>query len=119
MGDIGLLKQGWQWLQSQKQAITGAQVAANGVGDALGSLVDQHWPLIFSGCQKLGSFLLMLLVQWRDCAARGFRSMIGLGTAVIFVILWSCFLCLTSTSCLVYAHLILVSLSHLRSFLPM
>ncbi|CAA7404913.1 unnamed protein product [Spirodela intermedia] len=107
MGDIGLLKQGWQWLQSQNQAITGAQVAANGVGDALASLIDQHWPLIFSGFQKLGSFLLMLLVQWRDCAARGFRSLIGLGTAVIFVILWSCFLCLTSTSCLVYALLIL------------
>uniref|UniRef100_A0A1D1YEW2 DnaJ subfamily C member 14 n=3 Tax=Anthurium amnicola TaxID=1678845 RepID=A0A1D1YEW2_9ARAE len=107
MGDIGLLKQGWKWLQSQKQAVMGTHMAVRGIGDGLSYLVGHHWPSVYSWCQKLGVFLSMVLVRWRDCVVSGFQSSIGLGSAALFVILWSCFISLTSLSCLVYVLLIL------------
>uniref|UniRef100_A0A1D1YAA5 DnaJ subfamily C member 14 n=1 Tax=Anthurium amnicola TaxID=1678845 RepID=A0A1D1YAA5_9ARAE len=79
----------------------GAQMGAKRVGDSV------VWPSMRDSCTKLGELLLMLLVQWRDCVTRGFHSFIGLGTTALFVILWSCFLCLTSTSSLIYVLLIL------------
>ncbi|XP_072952175.1 uncharacterized protein [Typha angustifolia] len=105
MGDIGLLKQGWKWLQSQKQAFMGARVAASCAKDKLVFLIDRHWPMVYGGCVRVGRFLLMLLLQWKDCVVRGFSSLISLGSTALFVIMWSCFLCLTSTTYLVYALL--------------
>ncbi|MQM20934.1 hypothetical protein Taro_053964 [Colocasia esculenta] len=107
MGDIGLFKQGWRWLQSQKPAAVGAQMAVSGVGGGLALLVDHHWPWVYSWCQRLGSFMLLLLRQWRDCVVRGFQSLVGPAPTVLFFILWSCFLSLTSVTCLVYVLLIL------------
>lgn len=49
--------------------------------------------------------MLLLLIRWKDCGVRGFRSFIGLGSAALLVIMWSCFLSLTSLSCLVYVLL--------------
>ncbi|OVA10403.1 DnaJ domain [Macleaya cordata] len=71
------------------------------------SVVDHHWPVVCSGSLKLGKFLLMLLLQWRDCFVRGLKSLLGLSSAALLVIMWSCFLSLTSISCLVY---VLISL---------
>lgn len=112
MGDIGLFKQAWRWLQSQKPAAMGARMAVSGIGGGLALLVDHHWPSVYRWCQKLGSFMWLLLRQWRDCVVRGFQSLVGSGAAVLFVILWSFFLSLTSVTCLVYVLLILVSHWH-------
>ncbi|GJU21080.1 DnaJ domain, cleavage inducing molecular chaperone, Jiv [Tanacetum coccineum] len=40
--------------------------------------------------------------EWIDCFARGCESLFDLSTAALFVIAWSCFLGLTSMSCLLY-----------------
>ncbi|GJR46261.1 DnaJ domain, cleavage inducing molecular chaperone, Jiv [Tanacetum coccineum] len=40
------------------------------------------------------------MMRWKDCLVRGCRSLFGLGTAALLVIIWSSFLCLTSMSCL-------------------
>nr|CAD1819610.1 unnamed protein product [Ananas comosus var. bracteatus] len=103
MADIGLLKQGWKWLQSRKQAWVCAQIAASRERDKLVFLIDRHWPMVHRGFVSVGRLLLMLMIEWRNCAVRGFWSLISSGSAALLVVLWSCFLCWTSLSCLIYA----------------
>lgn len=73
--------------------------------DKMGVLIDRHWPMVCSGCAKSGMLLLLLLVHWKDCLIRGVQSMIKLGSSSLLVIMWSCFLSLTSMSCLLYVLL--------------
>ncbi|XP_078433484.1 uncharacterized protein LOC144704817 isoform X2 [Wolffia australiana] len=94
MGDVSLVKHLWQWLLLRKQ-------------NSLGFLLGHQWPLIFRGCRKIGNFLKMMLEQWRGCVARGLRSVVALGTVVIFVILWSSFLYWTSIVCSASALIVL------------
>ncbi|WP_163279029.1 hypothetical protein, partial [Klebsiella aerogenes] len=46
----------------------------------------------YSWSVNVGKFLLMLLVYWKDSVVRGFWSLFSLGSAALFVIMWSCFL---------------------------
>ncbi|KAL0911075.1 hypothetical protein M5K25_019186 [Dendrobium thyrsiflorum] len=105
MGDIGLFRQGWKCLESQKQAFEGTQVALGCIRDRLVFLIDRHWPLVCRWSMNLGKFMLKLIWLWRDCIVRGFTSLIALGSAALFVIFWSSFLSLASTVCLVYVLL--------------
>ncbi|KAH7673807.1 Dnaj-like subfamily c member 14 protein [Dioscorea alata] len=105
MGDIALWKQAWKWVQSQKQALIGARLVLGFAGDKVVFLVDQLWPMVSKWSGSLGTFFWMLVLQWRDCLVRGFGSLINLGPAALFVIMWSCFLSLTSTACLIYVLL--------------
>uniref|UniRef100_A0A5B6Z8I7 J domain-containing protein n=1 Tax=Davidia involucrata TaxID=16924 RepID=A0A5B6Z8I7_DAVIN len=102
MEDIGLFKQGWKWLQSKRNCYSVARTAAICFKDKIGIFMERHWPIVCSGCARLGRVLLLLLIHWRDCVVRGVRSFVGLGSAALLVIMWSCFLSLTSMSCLVY-----------------
>ncbi|KAJ8755055.1 hypothetical protein K2173_016584 [Erythroxylum novogranatense] len=102
MEDIGLVSQGWKWLQTQKHAYSRAKNAAGCLTDKIGVLVERHWPMVCHGCSLFGRLMLFLLVYWKDCVVRGFRSVIKLGSAVLLLIMWSCFLSLTSMSCLLY-----------------
>eukprot|EP00268_Persea_americana_P037236 TRINITY_DN3688_c0_g2_i2.p1 TRINITY_DN3688_c0_g2~~TRINITY_DN3688_c0_g2_i2.p1 ORF type:complete len:542 (+),score=69.90 TRINITY_DN3688_c0_g2_i2:1003-2628(+) len=104
MEDIGLFKQGCKWLLSQKQMFLGIQSAFWCFKDFL---VERHWPMLYRGCVNLGKSLFLLLLLWRDCIVRGFRSSLGLGPTVLFVVMWSCFLSLTSITCLAYVLLML------------
>ncbi|KHG25223.1 DnaJ subfamily C member 14 [Gossypium arboreum] len=74
MEDIGLYKQGWKWLKSQKHVYSKAKTAVGCFRDKMGLLIEKHWPM---SCSRLGS-------------------------ASLLVIMWSCFLSLTSMSCLLY-----------------
>ncbi|KAJ6797618.1 uncharacterized protein M6B38_312190 [Iris pallida] len=101
MVDIGLWRQGWSWARSRKEAFgVGARS-----GEKFGFLVDLDWPMVSRGCAALGRLLLTLLAYWRDCTFEGVRSLAGLGSAAVFVVAWSGFLSLASTSCLVYVLL--------------
>ncbi|XP_057487657.1 uncharacterized protein LOC130773744 [Actinidia eriantha] len=102
MKDIGLFKQGWKWLQSKRHCYPVARTAVICFRDKIGMFMERHWPLVCSGCTKLGRVLLLLVIYWWDCVVRGVRSFLGLGSAALLVIMWSCFLSLTSISCLVY-----------------
>lgn len=108
MEDIGLVKQGWKWLQSQKHVFSRAQTRLGCFRDKMGVLIERHWPMVCSGCAKSGALLLLLLVHWKDCLVRGVQSMIKLGSSSLFIIMWSCFLSLTSMSCLLYVLLSMV-----------
>ncbi|CAK9148939.1 unnamed protein product [Ilex paraguariensis] len=105
MEDIGLFKQGWKWLQSEKHFYSVVQTTTSCFRDKIGIFIERHWPMVCCGCARLGSVLLFLLIHWRDCIYRGVRSFLGLGSAALLVIMWSCFLSLTSVSCLVYVLL--------------
>ncbi|XP_057949032.1 uncharacterized protein LOC131144415 [Malania oleifera] len=105
MEDIGLFKQGWKWVCSQKHAYSGARTALSWSRDKLAAFVERHWPTVCSGCARLGEFLLLLLCHWRDCIVRGSQSFVGLGSAALLVVMWSCFLSLTSLSCIFYVLL--------------
>ncbi|XP_068654349.1 uncharacterized protein [Aristolochia californica] len=109
MEDIGLFRQGWKWLQSQKHLLLRTQTAARCFREKVASVIDRNWPMISSWCVKLAKFLCLLILQWRDCTVRGTGSLLRLGPAALLVVMWSCFLSLTSLSCLVYVLLILVS----------
>lgn len=110
MEDIGLFKQGWQWLLSQKGACRRARTAVTCCRDRTGMFVERHWPVVCSGCSKLGSLLRLSLIYWKDSALRGFQSFIRFGSVMLLLIMWSCFLCLTSMHCLVYVLVSMVCL---------
>ncbi|XP_006664189.1 uncharacterized protein LOC102721410 [Oryza brachyantha] len=105
MADLGLWKQGWRWVLSQKHILTWAHMAASGGTERLAFLVDRHWPAVSRTCVSSGRLALAALRQWRGCAARGILEMASLGPASVFVILWSCFVCMTSPACALYALL--------------
>lgn len=111
MEDIGLFKQGWKWLQSKKDFYSVAQNAAACFRDKIGIFIERHWPVVCCGCARFGRVLLFLLIHWKDCVVRGSRSSVGLGSAALLVIMWSCFLSLTSMSCLIYVLLSMVCFS--------
>ncbi|CAL0326440.1 unnamed protein product [Lupinus luteus] len=102
MEDIGLFKQGWQWLRSQKDTCCRARTAVTCCRDKIAMFVDRHWPLVCSGCSRLGSLLKLSLIFWKDSSLRGFHSFINFGSVMLLLIIWSCFLSLTSLHCLVY-----------------
>ncbi|KAF9588949.1 hypothetical protein IFM89_017628 [Coptis chinensis] len=105
MEDIGLFKQGWGWFQSQKHMYSRMRVGVSSFRDKTVFLIDRHWPMVCRGSVKLWRFVLMVLMQWRDCVNRGFRSVIGFGSAALLMIMWSCFISLTSIQCVVYVLL--------------
>ncbi|KAK9077643.1 hypothetical protein SSX86_005980 [Deinandra increscens subsp. villosa] len=92
MEDIMLFKPAWKWVLSE----TSFYSAVGGFKDT----VARHWPSVCHGCSTLAKVLCFFLVRWKDCLVRGSRSLFGLGTAALLVIIWSCFLSLTSMSCL-------------------
>lgn len=105
MEDIGLFKQGWRWLCSQKDVCLRTRTGVSWCKDRVVFLIDRHWPLVCSGSVKLWRLMLMLLMQWKECVDRGFRSVFSFGSAALLMIMWSCFLSLTSITCLVYVLL--------------
>ncbi|KAH0877677.1 hypothetical protein HID58_065071 [Brassica napus] len=105
MEDIGLVKQGWKWLQSQKHLCSWVCAAMQCFGGKTEAFVERHWPLVCSGCGKLLGLLSLSFSYWKDCVLRGFQSSAKFGSAALLLIMWSCFLSLTSVSCLVYVLL--------------
>ncbi|KAI3769060.1 hypothetical protein L6452_00156 [Arctium lappa] len=103
MGDIGVLNQGWKLvLKESIWCFVAARKTVCGFRDTIGVFIRQHWPNVCYGFGRLGRLLCFLMILWRDCFVRGCRSLFGLGTAALLVIIWSCFLSLTSMSCLLY-----------------
>ncbi|KAE8669656.1 cucumber peeling cupredoxin-like [Hibiscus syriacus] len=105
MEDIGLFEQGLKWLESQKHVYSKAKTAAAWCRDKVGLLMERHWPMVCSGCVGLCKFSRLVLIYWKNCLVRGFHSCIQLGPASLLVIMWSCFLSVTSMSCLLYVLL--------------
>ncbi|KAL7088257.1 hypothetical protein ACP275_13G116700 [Erythranthe tilingii] len=104
MEDIGLFNQGLKWLQS-KDSYSVVRNTTSCLRDKIGIFMDRHWPMVCCGCAKFGKGLLFLLVYWKNCSISGLKSFVGLGSAALLVIMWSCFLSLTSMSCLLYVLL--------------
>ncbi|CAK9157796.1 unnamed protein product [Ilex paraguariensis] len=105
MGDIGLFKQGWKWLQSEKHSYLVVRTAVSSFMEKIGIFIERHWPMVSCGCARLGRVLLFLLIHWRDSVIRGAQSFVGLGSAALLFIMWSFFLSMTSMSCLIYVLL--------------
>ncbi|KAI6687067.1 hypothetical protein NL676_023895 [Syzygium grande] len=105
MEDIGLFKQGWEWVLSQKRSLSRAKNAMWRVRDRICVFVERHWPTVWGWCSQFWKVLLLSLMYWRDCFVRGSHSVIGFGSASLLLIMWSCFLSLTSMSCLIYVVL--------------
>ncbi|PIN21072.1 Molecular chaperone (DnaJ superfamily) [Handroanthus impetiginosus] len=104
MEDIGLFKQGLKWMQS-KDCYSVARSMASCLRDKIGVFMERHWPMVCCGCARCGRGLLLLLIYWKNCFVSGFHSFIGLGSTALLVIMWSCFLSLTSMSCVLYVLL--------------
>ncbi|XP_074568333.1 uncharacterized protein LOC141824896 [Curcuma longa] len=121
MGSEGLFKRGWKLFHSKKQPFSRIRVAAGSTRERLLFLFERHWPLIYRLCVAAARFLLRFLSQWRECAVGGLRSVLTLGPTALFVILWSFFLCLASTTSLLYVLLSLAAASvaiHYLGFTP-
>lgn len=110
MEDIGLFKQAWQWLRSQKDTCCRARTAVSFCRDKTGLFIERHWPMVCSGCFRLGRLLRLSLIYWKDCVVRGFQSFIKLGSASLLLIMWCFFLSLTSMHCLIYVLISMVSI---------
>ncbi|XP_071692824.1 uncharacterized protein [Rutidosis leptorrhynchoides] len=98
-----LFNQGWKWLESENYFCS--MKAGGGLIHKFELFLRKHWPKICSGCGKLGKVLYFLVFHWKDCVFRGFRSFFCLGTVALLIIIWSCFISLTSMSCLLYVLL--------------
>lgn len=118
MEDIGLFNQGLKWLQS-KDSYSVATNVFDCLRDMIGIFMERHWPMVCYGCANLGRGVLFLLFYWKNCLVSGLQSFIGLGSAALLVIMWSCFLSLTSMSCLVYVLLSLVCFHCLTRFMSL
>lgn len=105
MDDLGFFKQGWRWFQSRKHLYSDTKSKISCFRDKVVGLIDRHWPVVCKGSLEAWRFVLMLLLQWKECGDRGVRSVVGFGPAALLIIMWSCFLSLTSISCLVYVLL--------------
>ncbi|KAI3755963.1 hypothetical protein L1987_55774 [Smallanthus sonchifolius] len=101
MEDIMLFKPGWRWVLSETQFYTAVK-AVCGFKDTVAGSVARHWPSVCYVCSTLAKDFV---VRWKDCCVRGSRSLFGLGTAALLVIIWSCFISFTSMSCLLYVLL--------------
>lgn len=106
MEDIVLFKESWKWLLSESHCYSVAAVKA---GKTVAISVLHHWPSVCHLCSRLVNLLSWFLIQWKDCLIRGSRSFFGLGSAALLVIIWSCFLTLTSLSCVLAVVLTMVS----------
>ncbi|WJX68154.1 hypothetical protein P8452_52550 [Trifolium repens] len=109
MEDIGLFNQVWQWVRSRKDACWRARTVVVGCRDRTSMFVERHWPMVCKGCSKLGGLLKLSLVFWKDSAIRGFQSFIKFGSVMLLLIMWSCFLSLTSMYCVVYVLVSMVA----------
>ncbi|KAM0029399.1 putative DnaJ domain, cleavage inducing molecular chaperone, Jiv, Chaperone J-domain superfamily [Helianthus debilis subsp. tardiflorus] len=98
MEDIMLFKPDWKWVLSETHCYS-VMKAVWCFNNAVAGSLARHWPSVCRGCWALAKVLWYSLVRWKDCCVRGSRSLFGLGTAALLVIIWSCFLSLTSMSC--------------------
>lgn len=96
------------WLQSKKDCYSVVRTAAGCFRDKVGIFNERIWPIVCCGCAILGKLLFILFRYWKDCLVRGCKSFFALGSAALLLIMWSCFLSLTSLSCLVYVLLSMV-----------
>ncbi|CAA2997545.1 Molecular chaperone (superfamily) [Olea europaea subsp. europaea] len=108
MEDIRLFNQAWKWLQ-WKNCYSVARTTVSFSRDKVGIFLERHWPMVCCGCARSGRGLLFLLAHWKTCFVNGFRSFSELGSAALLVIMWSCFLSLTSMSCLLYVLISMVA----------
>ncbi|KAK9674563.1 hypothetical protein RND81_12G241000 [Saponaria officinalis] len=106
MEDVWFVKQCWIWLLSHK--LTSSTLTCVNVLHWVCVSIREHWPLLCHACNRFGRFLFTLLFYWKDCVFNGIRSLVGLQSAALLVIMWSCFISLTSISCLLY---VLISLA--------
>lgn len=104
-----LFKPGWKWVLSETQFYS-AMKAACCFKDSVLGYVARHWPSVCFGCWTVAKILWCFLIRWKDCFVRGSRSFFELGTAALLVIIWSCFLSLTSMTCLLCVVLCMVRL---------
>ncbi|PKA45761.1 hypothetical protein AXF42_Ash018312 [Apostasia shenzhenica] len=105
MGDVGFLRRALKWLKFQKQTTVGTQVAVSCFRERFVFLIDRYSPQVSRWSMNFGKLIFRLMLRWRDCVVRGFKTPVSLGSTALFVSLWSCFLILTSTACLVYVLL--------------
>nr|XP_043627278.1 uncharacterized protein LOC122598863 [Erigeron canadensis] len=102
MEDIVLFKQSWKWLLLESHCCFVALVKMGCCfSKKVAISIARHWPSVCCVCSRLVKLVCWFLVQWKGCFVRGSRSFFGLGTAALLVIIWCCFLSLTSMSCLV------------------
>lgn len=96
------------WVQSKKDCYSVVRTTASCLRDKIVIFIERHWPMVCYCCVRLAKAVLILISCWKDCIVQGFRSFLGLGSAALLLIMWSCFLSLTSMSCLVYVLLSMV-----------
>ncbi|GAB2230855.1 hypothetical protein Droror1_Dr00015150 [Drosera rotundifolia] len=101
MEDIGLVRQFWNWVLSKKVTYV-VYGRCEAVCGGLRGGVERHWPRVCGECRGVWRGLGWGLGYWKGCVVRGCGDVAGFGPAALMVILWSCFLCLTDLSCLVY-----------------
>ena len=109
MEDIGLVQQVWKWLQFQKHLCSLAPKTISGLTDRVWVAIDTLWPMFCKGFKNFLNLMVLIVMYWIDSFLRGIRSLIGLQSAALLMIMWSCFLSLTSISCLVYVLTSMVS----------
>ncbi|XP_076949034.1 uncharacterized protein LOC143621511 [Bidens hawaiensis] len=99
MEDIMMFKPVLKWVLSETHCYSAIKFASC-FKDTVAGSIARHWPGVCRGCETLVKILWWFMVRWKECMVRGSRSLCGLGTAALLVIIWSCFLGLTSMSCL-------------------
>ncbi|CAH1453006.1 unnamed protein product [Lactuca virosa] len=110
MEKFGVFNEDWKWLLLESLCCS---VAANKTTSGFSGFIRRNWPNVCYAFGRLGNLLCFSMIQWKDCLLHGCKSVFDLGTAALFIIIWSCFLSLTSMSCLLY---ILLSMVRLPTF---
>ncbi|CAL0300982.1 unnamed protein product [Lupinus luteus] len=85
---FSILAAATEWLNRKKPLFVSLMTVAFKAWDNLRMKVRQAYPIVLTWLMHFGNILLLLSVFWLDCAIRGVGSVLRMGTAAFFSVVW-------------------------------
>ncbi|KAK2448492.1 hypothetical protein P8452_12565 [Trifolium repens] len=77
-----------EWLTRQKPLFLSIRTTVFEACANFKAKVKQAYPVVLTWLMHFGSIILLLSLFWLDCAIRGIGSVVQLGTASMFTVIW-------------------------------
>ncbi|KAK7246239.1 hypothetical protein RIF29_41100 [Crotalaria pallida] len=77
-----------EWLARKKPLFVPLTTVFFKAWDSLRMKVKQAYPVVLKWLVQIGNIMLLLSVFWLDCAIRGVDSVVRMGTAAFFSVIW-------------------------------
>jgi DnaJ family protein C protein 14 len=101
-----------EWLTRQKPLFLSIRTTVFEACANFKAKVKQAYPVVLTWLMHFGSIILLLSLFWLDCAIRGIGSVVQLGTASMFTVIWCSIFSVMSMIGMLKVLVILVSPGH-------